>query len=576
MSTGEIQDVQSGALKRASDRLGEDEIVADRFRIVRLIGQGGMGAVYEAEHLLLGRQVAIKIMLAHELLAEQIRQRFLREAQMTTELAHPNIVSTREFGVDSDSHPYLVMDFLPGPPLDQLIKETKTSHPSVYLKLAMQIAQGMGHAHKHKIIHRDLKSSNIIVVGSEPSEFTAKIVDFGIAKILSDESALTRTGELVGTPNYMSPEQASGQQADERSDIYSFGCLLYEMCSGSPPFQADSIMGVIFQHVHAPPSQGQIEDNVWILIDRCMAKEPAERYQSFDEVVSDLSLLEQNKRLKKTQPLAVKIQIFAGLLSMGGLACALILVAMNQQYILSTAQKLANQNSTPQALTKLASDLDLHGEYTKSLEACEKALNNDPRHYEAMIQAGFTLTHMNENQKAISYFDRALAVNPRLAEAYIGRGETRLRMKDFEGALSDFSECVQLNSAADIYCNRGIALQRLNQHREAITDFTQALTLHPRDPEVLNNRAISRIALNEPDLALDDLNTAIRLHPRNLAAYLTRSFVYTRLNKLDQAIADAVKACRLIPLVHSPSTTVTTATISRATMHEPSWMLRKL
>lgn len=273
-------------------------IVDGKFLIVREIGKGGVGTVYEAQHLSLGKSVAIK-MLQSQSLQESTRHRFLREAQLTSMLTHPNIVALREFGVEGETLPYLVMDLLPGLPLDKLIQSGQTRDSSVYLKLASQIGQAMAYAHDNKIIHRDLKPCNIIVEGIEPEQFFARIVDFGIAKVLCDaSSALTRTGEIVGTPNYMSPEQATGALSDERSDIYSFGCMLYELCEGQPPFQGDSIMSVIAQHVHALPQKRFIDDKFWLLIERCMAKDPANRYQTFHEVVEDLERLRNGKALR--------------------------------------------------------------------------------------------------------------------------------------------------------------------------------------------------------------------------------------------------------------------------------------
>lgn len=276
-------------------------IVDGKFLIVREINKGGIGTVYEARHLLLEKSVAIK-MLQPQSLQEQTKQRFLREAQLTSLLIHPHIVALREFGVWEGTVPYLVMDLLPGRTLDNLIQSGQTRDTAVCLKLAAQIGQAMAYAHERKIIHRDLKPSNVIVGGLEPDQFFARIVDFGIARTLCDgDSALTQTGEIVGTPNYMSPEQATGLVADERSDIYSFGCLLYEVCAGHPPFQGDSIMSVVAQHVHSLPQQSSVDEKSWPLIETCMAKDPANRYQSFQEVVEDIDLLRQGLPLKNSK-----------------------------------------------------------------------------------------------------------------------------------------------------------------------------------------------------------------------------------------------------------------------------------
>jgi serine/threonine protein kinase/tetratricopeptide (TPR) repeat protein len=525
--------------------LASGDVVDNKFEILAELGSGGIGTVYEAKHLLLGKSVAIKILQPHGLLSEKTHKRFSREALLTSELSHPNIVAVREFGIDSQNRPYLVMEYLQGISLDKLIGSGITSNSLIYLRFASQIAQGMAHAHEQNIVHRDLKASNVIVSGSSPKDYVARIVDFGIARMTTDEeSSLTKTGEIVGTPNYMSPEQATGRQADERSDIYSFGCLLYEMCEGRPPFSGDSMMAVISQHIHSTAPRGTIASDIWPLIERCMAKKPEDRYQDFAEIVDDIALIESGKQLRRSRlvPGVWRKQVLATGVALLALGSVGLFVVINRDTLQTIVSRLFPAEGTPEDQLRIAASLGQHGNYTKALAICEHLLERDPKLYEALVLAGLILSHDKAYEKATSYFDRALSINSSLTEAYIGRGENRLRMGDFEGAVSDFTESLQLKPQAGVYCDRGIALQRLGEHSHAIMDFTQALALRPGNAAVLINRGLSRSAVKDYIPAMEDFQSAIKIHPRNLAAYLSRCSVYLILNKLDGAMADANKA----------------------------------
>lgn len=275
---------------------GQPLVVAGKFKIGRLLGQGGMSAVYEAEDQLLKRKVAIKFLLTGNVVLEPgATRRFQREAQAASALVHENICAVKELSVDETGRQFMVMDFIDGQSLSDLIKAEGGLSLNRALALAQQIVRGLAHAHKHSIVHRDVKPSNVMITTSDGAEIV-KIVDFGIARMLVDDlqSRVTRTGETVGTPHYMSPEQALGEITDARADIYSFGCMLYEMLSGSPPFLGDNHLAVMTQHLHKdmkPLDQAGLPSGMNDFLSRCLAKKPAERYSSFEEVGQDLEKL---------------------------------------------------------------------------------------------------------------------------------------------------------------------------------------------------------------------------------------------------------------------------------------------
>lgn len=226
-------------------------IIDRRYRIDSIIGAGGMGVVYRATRILIGDEVAIKI-LHPEQLDAQASGRFRREAQATARLKHPNAVSIYDFGVSTDGRQYLVMELVEGESLREVSKRDRTLGLSAISDIVSQVCGALDEAHRCHIIHRDIKPDNIIL-NTTPSGLRVKVLDFGIAK-LRDETAshLTQTGSVMGTPHYMSPEQCLGEELDPRSDIYSLGIVVYELLCGRVPFNSPVSTAVVVQHVSQP------------------------------------------------------------------------------------------------------------------------------------------------------------------------------------------------------------------------------------------------------------------------------------------------------------------------------------
>jgi tRNA A-37 threonylcarbamoyl transferase component Bud32/tetratricopeptide (TPR) repeat protein len=233
-------------------------VVGERYRVIARIGEGGMGAVFRAEHILMKKVVALKLLHAEMGQVEEAARRFEREAQSASRLNHPHIVSVTDFGRDHTGELFLVMEFVAGESLaDVLAREGRLSLTRA-CRLAGQILSALEHAHAQKVVHRDLKPANVMLVRSTDSRLgeTAKILDFGIAKIMESaegEQPLTKGLMIFGTPSYMSPEQATGQDVDSRSDLYSCGIILYEMLTGRKPFEAEDLVKLMAMQVTAPP-----------------------------------------------------------------------------------------------------------------------------------------------------------------------------------------------------------------------------------------------------------------------------------------------------------------------------------
>jgi serine/threonine-protein kinase len=227
--------------------------IEGRYRIDNIIGLGGMGSVYRVTRLLIGDEVAMKILHSERVADPHVGERFRREAQAAARLKHPNAVSIYDFGITGDGLQYLVMELLEGLSLRQIIKHEGPLPPSVTAEITTQVCAALDEAHRRHIVHRDIKPDNIII-NSTISGLRVKVLDFGIAKLRDDvASHLTQTGSVMGTPHYMSPEQCLGEELDSRADIYSMGIVLYEMLCGRVPFNSPVSTAVVVQHVNQPP-----------------------------------------------------------------------------------------------------------------------------------------------------------------------------------------------------------------------------------------------------------------------------------------------------------------------------------
>lgn len=231
-------------------------MIVEKYRLDRLLGRGGMGAVYAATHVELDRPCAIKLLLSDFTSDADALERFRREARAAARLNHPNVADTYDYGVLPDGGAYIVMELVEGQTLREFMDAASAMPIAEAAEIAKQIAAGVDTAHRSGIVHRDLKPSNIILTRDHQEQLQAKVVDFGVAKLKEYSTTgggLTSSGSLIGTPRYMSPEQCAGHTTDARSDIYSMGIILFEMLTGQPPFDAPSATAIAVKHIQQPP-----------------------------------------------------------------------------------------------------------------------------------------------------------------------------------------------------------------------------------------------------------------------------------------------------------------------------------
>lgn len=468
--------------------------IAGKFEIISVLGSGGMSVVYRAKHLMLDREVAVKLIHPGQM-QEKVMQRFRQEAKAATSLNHANIATVREFGYDEINGAYLAMDFVNGLSLSDAIKESGTLSAERVKNLFLQICDGLKHAHEAGVVHRDIKPANIILTSDANGKEIAKIVDFGIAKLVDEEnqSNLTQTGEVFGTPNYMSPEQCLGKKADARSDIYSLGCVLFECLTGKVPFQADSAIHILMKHVNEPIDLSKIRQHKVFAncIEGCLEKKPDDRWQS----ISDLkeSILNPDsarkgiagKRRKKvsTKQLigitatAVLLSFVAAILvTMSGLS-----PTMKASFFPSDWNRLAARSDQQKSLGPNNYD-SARSLLVKAIAAAQKGGAGDADFENLYRKMAQLCTASRDNDGAIKYFNLALKLNEKHAEDF-NRGSMHDWVSTAYSERGEYLEAVEHAQKAVDVKKRTIgpeheytlfALLHLGQAQRLRKDFSSA------------------------------------------------------------------------------------------------------
>ncbi|HEY4849827.1 MAG TPA: Stk1 family PASTA domain-containing Ser/Thr kinase [Streptosporangiaceae bacterium] len=271
----------------------QSRLLGGRYELDGVVGRGGMAEVYRARDIRLDRVVAVKTLREDLARDATFQARFRREAQSAASLNHPSIIAVYDTGEDMAGPanvPYIVMEYVDGRTLRDLLREDRRLLPERALEITDGVLRALDYSHRHGIVHRDIKPANVMLTRSAE----VKVMDFGIARAVSDAQAtMTQTAQVIGTAQYLSPEQARGERVDARSDLYSTGCLLYELLTGRPPFTGDSPVAIAYQHVREnpiPPSRVDPEIPGWAdsIVLKAMAKDPADRYQSAAEMRTDI------------------------------------------------------------------------------------------------------------------------------------------------------------------------------------------------------------------------------------------------------------------------------------------------
>jgi eukaryotic-like serine/threonine-protein kinase len=304
-SCGTIYDAGSTHCFDCCELLNEEEFefpggeqFSSKYEVNGVLGRGGMSIVFKARHRVLNKDFAIKFLDVSRARDAEYLRRFELEAQALSRMSHQHVVAIHDYGVSEDRHPYIVMDFVEGVPLSRALCQLDQFSIPRCMAIFMQSCQGIGHAHKQGIIHRDLKPGNIIL-GEREDRLHVFIVDFGVAKRIETEDKpaerLTKEGKVFGTTTYMSPEHCLGQQLDQRSDIYAFGCIMYEMLAGRPPFVGENVLDTLQKQIYERPlalkearGKDDLPGELEKIVHKTLEKFPENRYQSMDELLAAL------------------------------------------------------------------------------------------------------------------------------------------------------------------------------------------------------------------------------------------------------------------------------------------------
>ena len=264
------------------------EVIAERYELEELVGTGGMSTVYRARDQLLERYVALKVLHPHYADDEEYVERFRREARSVAQLSHPHIVTVIDRGEDAGQQ-FIVFEYIDGENLKQFVERTGPLPTRRAVELALEIADALAFAHEHELVHRDVKPQNVLLT----ADGDAKVTDFGIARSLDVEHGVTQTGTVLGTSNYLSPEQASGLPATTATDVYSLGVVIYELLTGEVPFPGENFVAVAMKHINDPPpdvleKRPDVPLRLAAAVDRAMAKDPAQRFSTMDQLAWEL------------------------------------------------------------------------------------------------------------------------------------------------------------------------------------------------------------------------------------------------------------------------------------------------
>ena len=472
-------------------------ILADRYEITELIGSGGFGSVYKARQLSLKMDVAVKVLHRQHSIDETNLKRFEQEAHLLSKIESAHVVKVIDYGLDPA--PYIVMELFTGEPLSHWLKANGAMPAAMGIDLFIQLCDALSCAEPLHIVHRDLKPANILLK-FQGDELNCKILDFGVAKIIdvATEERLTATGEVVGSPAYMAPEQWKGE-GDHRADIYSLGCIMYEVLGGRPAFSAKFGMEYLNKHVTETPrsltkynQELKVPEELERIVFRCLQKAPENRYQSINQCISDL------KRLKDGMKVAVSLP----------------------------EQDKSRRGRVMKVGIVLASFVGLL-----------VAINNSNLIFRSLLPQG---------KEGDSPAQNKIPVEP--MPIHIGLPNVRPE-KYKDKNLSQWTQLIEDNSEdAKAYFGRGMLHFYRREYSEANRDFDKVTQLDPKLADVYVERVILRTASSqngEYDKSLADANKAIELSPESPRGYFARAYVYETSEQNEPAIADGEKALAL-------------------------------
>jgi len=431
---------------------------AGRYQIIEELGKGGMGKVYKALDKEVEERVAVKLIKPEIAAEEKTILRFRNELKIARKISHKNVCRMFDLGREGDTH-YITMEYVSGEDLKSSLRRMGPLSVGKAVWIAKQVCEGLAEAHRLGVVHRDLKPQNIMI----DREGNARIMDFGIARSLK-ATGLTEDGGVIGTPEHMSPEQVEGKKADQRSDIYSMGVILYEMVTGRVPFEGKTPMSVASKHLTQRPREprelnAQVSEGLSGVIMRCMEKERERRYQSVEELLLDLEEIERGvpttdrvvpeRKPITSREITVTFNLRKLLIPASVVVGVAVVGVILWQFILvpKTKEKFPSSVPSKEEILVAAQESWKDKDYSEALDRFKKVLTVEPENFEAQISIATILKEQDEIDKAIEEFEKAIdldSTDPRsykqLAEIFEGKQESEKVVYYYKKYLSTAPE----------------------------------------------------------------------------------------------------------------------------------------
>lgn len=537
-----------------------------QYKTLGRLGSGGMGTVYGAVHPHLKREVAVKVVKESRALDPAAKERFQREVLAAGKLHHPNIVQTFDASFE-DGRPFLVMELLHGVDLGEYVQRHGKLRPEVACDYVRQTALGLQHAHEAGIVHRDIKPSNLFLT----DDGTVKVLDLGLAMLRDDaenpasfwekdaSASKTATGHILGSPDFLSPEQALALKVDNRSDIYSLGCTLYFLLHGDAPFSGekyDMLPDKLAGHVRDDLPKLPISQRLDGLLRKMVAKSPENR-PAAAEIAAALAPRRHTLRNTVLAVLFVAVVCAAtymvasrddGAEPFFNRGVALMADQHNEEALQELSEAIRRRPTFVEAYNKRAEAHLLLGDKKSSADDYAEVIRLFPENNSAYIGRGAYLRDSGNLQKALDDFDHAIRQNPNDAQAFLGRCETLRLLKRLDEALADGDNAVRLEPDNPYaFNNRGLVYMELGRFDEAITDFNEAVRLDPGIPRPYGNRGLAFGEMGDFEKALADMDKLIEMRPNLAIALNNRGNVKIKIGDNEGAIADLDKAIALDP-----------------------------
>ena len=431
---------------------------AKGYEMLELLGKGGMGAVYKAKQVLTGRIVAIKVLSGD--INEKTLGRFKQEAHAACAFSHPNVVSIFDFGISANSEPFIVMEYLQGISLAERIETLHKLPESEALPIFLQSADALSAAHAAGVVHRDLKPANMLLQVDHKGGTRLKILDFGIAKLVNSDAnmSLTDTGEVFGSPFYMSPEQCSGLPVDARTDMYSLGCVMYEAMTGTLPHTGENPLQVICKRLNEKPQPfaqtgtTSCSKELEKIIFKCLATKPEQRYQTMRELLAALETLSPGATL--TQPASGSKLVIAGIAAailLGGIACGTIFLE-NSTFTAPASTAVSNPGTSIPATRQST-------QTASKITSADSQLTPDPA------------------RSASDYLDEAVHRTPEVADEPKAATKTKVKLAKLGILAAHRDGSDNTDTAYELHCSLASWLMELERPDAAANEYSAAASI---------------------------------------------------------------------------------------------------